>query len=268
MLNTKLIKPIIGIFYLLSFALNSNAQIVSIDKFDTANYAKKAKWNYQLSTGLEIDKQQQVLYDATNTAELSLQKNRNLYLLSSSYRFTYNGPTDILNAGYFHLRFRHNYKNKIQPESFMQYQWDNKRGLESRFLAGANIRYNAWHADIWDLNAGLGLMYEREVWNYDGVDTTKLPADLTPITNNLLKINSYIRLDWKASDHSNIAFKVFLQASPKDFSPRIAPNIQWNVDAGKHLGFSINFNGMYDVSPVVPIPKFYFSISNSLYFKM
>jgi len=267
-LDTKLIKHMLSIICQFVVMLHCNGQIVSIDKFDTANYAKKATWNYQLSTGLEIDKQQQVLYDATNTAELSLQKCKNLYLLSSSYRFTYNGPTDILNAGYFHLRFRHNYKHKIQPEGFVQYQWDNKRGLESRFLLGANIRYNAWHADVWDLNAGLGLMYEKEVWNYDGADSTKLPTDLTPIVNNLLKLNSYIRLDWKASDHSNIAFKVFLQAAPKDFSPRLAPNIQWNVDAGKHLGFSINFNGMYDVNPVVPIPKFYFSISNSLYYKL
>ena len=149
-------KFILTTLLLLNIAI-TQSQIVSIDKFDTANYSKRTKWNYQLSTGLEIDKQQQMLYDATNTAEVSLQKNKNLYLFSSSYRFTYNGPTDILDAGYFHLRFRHNYKNKIEPESFLQYQWDNKRGLEKRVLAGCNIRYNAWRKNKWDINAGLGL---------------------------------------------------------------------------------------------------------------
>lgn len=244
------------------------AQIVSIDKFDTANYAIKGKWNYQLSTGLEVDKQQQVLCDATNNAEISLQKKKNLFLLASSYRFTYNGPTDILNAGYFHLRFRNHYKNKIQSEAFLQYQWDNKRGLEKRFLFGTNIRYNAWRRDTWDLNAGLGLMYENEVWNYDGVDTSKLPQNLSTINNNIFKINSYLRLDWKANEHSNISIKVFVQFNPSELKPRIAPNFQWNIEAGKRIGFSINFNGIYDVSPVVPIPKFYFSLSNSLFFKI
>jgi len=210
-----------------------------------------------------------VLYDATNLAELSLQKNKNLYFFSSSYRFTYNGPTDILNAGYFHLRFRHNYKNKFQPESFIQFQWDNKRGLEKRFLIGTNVRYNAWRGDTWDLNAGTGVMFENEVWNYSGVDSSKkIPDNLESITNNLLKFNSYIRLDWKASENSNVAVKVFLQSGLMSFKPRIAPSIQWNINAGKHVGFSINFNGIYDVSPVVPIPKFYFSLSNSIFFKL
>ena len=244
------------------------AQIVSIDKLDTANYTKKAKWGFNFSTGLEIDKQKQTLYDATNTVEAMLQKNKNLYIFSSSYRFTYNGPDDILNAGYFHFRYRPNYKNKFQPETFLQYQWDNKRGLEKRILAGANIRYNAWRGDKWDVNAGLGLFYENEFWNYTAADTTKLPADITPINTQVLKLNSYIRFDWKASEHSNISFKIFVQTKPNHFAPRIAPNFQWNIDAGKHLGFMINFNGIYDVEPIVPIPKFYFSLSNSITYKI
>jgi len=117
-------------------------QILNIDKSDTADYVKKAKANFNLSSGLEIDKQKITLYDATNTLESMLQKNRELFICAASYRFTYNGPDDILNAGFIHLRYRHNYKNKIQPEVFTQYQWDNKRGLEHRYLAGSNIRYN------------------------------------------------------------------------------------------------------------------------------
>lgn len=250
------------------FTQKTFAQIVSIDKFDTANYTNKAKWNCNILAGIEVDKQQQTLYDATNSLELSLQKKKNLFLLSSSYRFTYNGPDDILNTGYFHLRFRHNYKNKIQPESFVQYQWDNKRGLDKRFLAGANIRYNAWRGDAFDINAGLGLMYENELWNYSAVDSGKLPANASSIENNFIKINSYIRIDWKASETSNISFKVFLQTLPNSFKPRIAPNVQWNISAGKHFGFSINFNGIYDIAPVVPISNFYYSLSNSISYKI
>ena len=133
----------------------------------------------------------------------------------------------FLNAGFIHLRYRHNYKNKYQPETYIQYQWDNKRGLVYRSLAGMNLRYNFFKGDTWDFNAGLGLMYEEEKWNYAAVDSSKLPVNQTPITNKLIKINSYIRLDWKASENSDIAINIFLQTRPNVFKPRIAPHIQW-----------------------------------------
>ncbi|MEO7531575.1 MAG: DUF481 domain-containing protein [Sediminibacterium sp.] len=254
------------ILWLLPFAVS--AQILNIDKSDTSDYVNKAKTSFNFSTGLEIDKQQTTLYDATNTAELMLQKKKELLIFAASYRFTYNGPDDILNAGYFHLRFRHNYKNKYQPETFLQYQWDNKRGLSYRALAGMNLRYNFYKGDTWDFNAGLGLMYEEEKWNYDGVDSSKLPSNLAPITNRLVKLNSYIRVNWKASENSDVILSVFLQTRPNMFKPRIAPSVQWNINAGKHVGFSISFAGIYDEAPVVPIHKFYYSLSNSIMVKI
>lgn len=244
------------------------AQIINIDKLDTSDYVSKAKSSFSFSTGLEVDRQQITLWDATNTAEWMRRQKKELLLAAASYRFTYNGPDDILNAGYIHLRYRHNYKNKYQPETFLQYQWDNKRGLEYRSLAGINLRYNFWKGVTWDFNAGVGLMYEAEKWNYDAVDSSKLPVNTTPITNKFIKINSYIRLDWKASENSDVAVNVFLQTRPNSFKPRIAPHFQWNINAGKHIGFSVSFSGMYDENPVVPIHKFYYSLSNSIVVKM
>ena len=85
-------------------------QILNIDKSDTADYINKTKTDFNFSTGLEVDRQQITLWDATNTAEFMLQKNKELIILAGSYRFTYNGADDILNAGFIHLRYRHNYK--------------------------------------------------------------------------------------------------------------------------------------------------------------
>ncbi len=243
------------------------AQILNIDKSDTSDYVAKARTNFNFSTGLEVDKQKITLWDATNTAELMLQKKKELLIFAASYRFTYNGPDDILNAGYFHLRYRHNYKNRIQPETFLQFQWDNKRGLVYRALGGANLRYNFWKGDTWEFNAGLGLMYEEEKWNYDGVDSAKIPVNPVPITNRFIKLNSYVRFDWKASENSDLAVNIFVQTRPGSFHPRVAPHFQWNVNAGKHLVLSFAFTGIYDQAPVVPIDKFYYSFSNSILVK-
>jgi len=243
------------------------SQILSIDKSDTADYDIKAKSNFNFSIGLEIDKQKTTLYDATNTAEFMLQKKHELFIASGSYRFTSDGPDDILNAGFVHFRLRHNYKDKLEPEVFTQYQWDNKRGLLRRLLAGANIRYNFWKGDVLELNAAAGLMFENEKWNYAGVDSSKIPAAASDIINSLLKINSYLRLDWKPNANSDITFKVYFQTRPDRLRPRIAPLFNWTISAGKHTAFSVGFNGIYDSSPVVPIDKFYYNLTNSLVLK-
>lgn len=73
-----------------------SGQILNIDKSDTADYINKTKTDFNFSTGLEVDKQQITLWDATNTAEFMLQKNKELFILAGSYRFTYNGADDIL----------------------------------------------------------------------------------------------------------------------------------------------------------------------------
>lgn len=217
-----------------------------------------------LNSGLEIDKQKTTLYDASNTLETMWQDYKELFILAASYRFTYNGPDDILNAGYIHLRYRHGYKNKLQPEPFVQYQWDSERGIIHRFLSGMNLRYNLFKGSAFDFNAGFGLMYENEKWDYAGVDSSKIPATAATITTHFAKINSYLRFDWAASKNSSITFNCFLQTRPERFWPRIAPHAQWDIKAGRHIGFSIGFTGLYDTHPVVPIKRFYYSFTNSL----
>lgn len=261
---------VVKYFLLICFSLPAPlfAQILNIDKSDTADYSKGAKLSLNITSGLEIDKQKTTLYDASNAADLMLQKNHELYIVSGNYRFTYNGPDDFLNVGYIHLRYRHNYKNKVQPETFVQYNFDNTRGLLQRLLAGANYRYNFWKGDKFDFNAGLGLMYEHEKWNYSAVDSSKLPANTSPVINNLLKINSYVRFDCKTSANSDIAFSVFVQTRPRAFKPRIAPSAQWTLMAGKHLGAAASFTSIYDTSPVVPISRFYYSFTYSFLYKL
>ncbi|HEY8970315.1 MAG TPA: hypothetical protein VIM64_14525, partial [Puia sp.] len=96
-------KLLPGLLSLSLFSLSLQGQILNIDKTDTSDYVRKTRASFNFNTGLEIDQQKQTLYDATNTAEAMLQSYRELFIMAASYRFTYNGPDDILNAGYIHL---------------------------------------------------------------------------------------------------------------------------------------------------------------------
>jgi uncharacterized protein DUF481 len=249
------------------FTSGLKSQILNIDKTDTSDYVRKSKVNLNVGVGLEVDKQKTTLYDATNTAEMMWQAYHELFIVAASYRFTHNGPDDILDAGYIHLRYRHNYKNKIQLEPFFQYQWDSERGLMYRILGGANLRYNLWKGDRFDFNAGVGLMNETEKWDYAAVDSSKVPSNTTPILVNHLKINSYLRFDWKPNSNNDITFHVFFQTRPDRFEPRVAPHVQWDIKTGKHFAFSISFSCLYDTAPVVPIDKFYYTLMNGIVVK-
>jgi hypothetical protein len=250
------------------FAFHANAQIINIDKADTSAYVKKAAWNGSISLGLEVDKQKSTLFDASNFVDVSLQKYKELFIFSASNRFTNNGSSSFLNKGYLHLRWRHNYKVQLHPESFVQYQWDDALGMIHRFVAGANLRYNFWQHQAWELTIATGIMYEAELWNYTAVDSSKTPAQPVNQKSREIKSNNYIKLEGKVSATGNISVIVFYQAAFNDFTrPRISGVISFDTDISKHFALGIKYSGLYDAGPVVPIFKFYYNYSTSLLYK-
>ena len=244
------------------------AQIINVDKTDTLQYSSKTKFDGSLSLGLEIDKQNSVLYDGTNFIDAAIKKNKTFIIFSGSNRFTYNQTQDLLNTGYLHIRLRNHYKARLHPESFIQFQWDNKIGFANRMVAGENIRYDLIHNNDWELIAATGLMYEKEDWNYSGVDTSKHLSKHPNVYTNIFKSNNYIKIEGKVSNNSSLKLALFYQSQfTTFFSPRIFSVINFIIDASKHFGIGFNFAGTYDSKPIVPITNFYYSVSNNLVYK-
>ncbi len=261
------LKRVVGLIVLFSTTI-SKAQIINIDKTDTLPYSNKTKFDGSMSIGLEIDKQNSVLYDGTNFVDACLKKNKTFIIFSGSNRFTYNESQDLLNTGYLHIRLRNHYKAQLHPESFIQYQWDNKIGFSKRMVVGENIRYDLIHNTNWELIIATGFMLEQEDWNYSGVDTAKHLSKRPDAYTNVLKSNNYIKLEGKASNNSSLKLALFYQSQYSSFfSPRLFSVLNFTIDASKHFGISFNFAGTYDCKPVVPIPNLYYSISNNLVYK-
>jgi Protein of unknown function, DUF481 len=264
----KRTKPIACLLLLILVAIAGKAQIINIDKTDTSDYTKKADWNGNVSLDLEVDKQKSTLFDASNFLNISLQKLQELFILSASDRFTYNGPNSYLNKGYVHLRWRHHYKEQLHPETYVQYQWDDGLGMLHRFVAGENLRYNFWHHHAWEMTVATGIMYEDELWNYTAVDSSKIPLQPVNQKSQQIKWNNYIKWEGKISATSDISIIVFYQAAFNDFfKPRISGVINFNTEISKHFALGIKYNGLYDAGPVVPIFKFYYNYSTGLVYK-
>lgn len=244
------------------------AQIINIDKIDTTAYQQKAAWNGIVASGLEVDKEKSTLFDGTSSADVSLQKSRELFIFSALDRFTYDGSTSFLNTGYVHLRWRHDYKAQLHPESFIQYQWDANRGMIHRYLAGANLRYNFWHRREWEMTLATGLFYENELWDYRAVDSSKIPPNPVAVKSEKLSSNSYLKWEGSPSKTSNISIILYYQAPFNEFfNPRISFNVNYSINISKHFAFGLLYTGLYDAKPVVPITRFYYSLANNLTFK-
>ena len=254
---------VIGSF--ISLITAAKAQIINVDKTDTLPYSEKAKVDGNMSLGLEIDKQNSVLYDGSNFFDASIRKSKTFVIFSASNRFTSNDSQDFLNTGYVHLRVRNHYKAPIHPESFLQYQWDAKIGISHRIVGGENIRFSLIKNNRWEITAATGVMYENESWNYSGVDTAKHLSKMPNISTSLLKSNNYLKVEGKVSENSSLKLAFFYQASYTSlFKPRIFTVFSFNVGVTKHFGIGFNFIGTYDSKPIVPIPNFYYSLSNNL----
>jgi hypothetical protein len=249
--------------------LSSQAQIINIDKTDTSAYVKKSQWNASFSLGLELDKQNTTLLDMSNFADASLQHYHELFILSASNRITSNGDKSFLNTGYVHLRWRHNYKDGLHPESYGQYQWDEQRGMLHRFVTGANLRYGFSHHQKWNMTFATGVMYENEAWNYAAVDSSKIPANPVVQNRSVIKSNNYVKWERQTSNSGAISIIIFYQAAYTHFfQPRVSTFISYDAGISKHFSLGIKYSALYDVKPVVPIPHFYYSLSTNLSYKL
>jgi hypothetical protein len=246
----------------------ARGQIINIDKTDTSDYVNKAAWNGNVSVDMEVDKQKSTLFDASNFLNVSLQKLHELFIVSASDRFTYAGNNNYLNKGYVHLRWRHNYKAVLQPETYIQYQWDDALGMLHRFVTGENLRYNLWQHGGWEMTIATGVFYEDELWNYTAVDSSKIQLPALNQHSREIKSNNYIRWEGRISATSNISIILFYQAAFTDFfKPRISGVVDFDTKISKHFALAIKYNGLFDAGPVVPIFKFYYNYSTGLAYK-
>ncbi|MEP7141953.1 MAG: DUF481 domain-containing protein [Ferruginibacter sp.] len=249
-------------------AFHTQAQVLNIDKVSAPSDSAK-KWSVSVQAGADFSSEKKVFdWDAKADITRFIKGN---HLISGVFvnSFLSTSGSDLQNTGFIHIRYRDNDTRKISPEYFTQYQWDNLRGMSNRYLTGANIRIRIKETKTLDLYAGIGLMYEWEKWNFDGVDSAKLPLMRPPFVRSaLLKLNQYFKISMKLFKTTDFTFTNYFQARPDKHivTPRIADFIQWNIPLSKRFSVNFNMESIYDAAPIVPIKHFYYSYITAVSF--
>lgn len=247
-------------------AMPLGAQILNIDRNITVDSLHPHRPRGLIGLSFSADKQRRNLIDASALADFSAYLPQRLVsVLVVKTDATWNGRDVIQNSGYLHLRIRDNDTRKLFPEAFGQYQWNGALGMQRRILAGGNLRWRAIHKPDNDLFVALGLMHESEVWDYRGVKNAAAFAGLPPVRREVPRINQYVKWGWKISPRLDFVLSNFVQARPdRLLQPRIATQAAFHIKVLKSLGLSANYESMYDLAPVVPIDKYYYSFKGAL----
>ena len=253
-------KIIIISILVMLLVFRCHGQIINIDKIDTSKYSNIAIFNVKMSLGLLIDKQFSDLYVSSNSVDISLRKNKLLWIFSGNETYSEFQNSSILNSGYVHLRLRNHYRDRTHFESFTQLQWNTKVGLTDRFLIGENIRTNLWYTKSWEMTVGTGIMLEKFDWKYND-----------QYYNNTIHIksNNYIKWEGNSSYNSLLSFALFYQMPFNDFAkPSIFTNLLFTVYATKRLGLSFNYMTSYYSNIPAQIGAFRYTFNNSLIYKL
>lgn len=259
-----LLRSLVLTAFFWSFTISiTYAQVLNVERFkitaDTANV-----WSGSASFGFSIADQGTQELNLRNDANLTYFSEKHQYLLLNRINLHQVGAGTSSN-GYFHLRSIFNRKNQINPESFLQFQYNFDLGLQRRALAGANVRYRFFETERFYGAISTGLMFENELWKEE-IETETTTVE-NRIENNFLKSTTSLNLRGDISENISIVLYSYYQARPDRFSkPRVTADWQLQFQLRENLRFGMQFVATYDSDPILEAADFVYSFHNMLIF--
>lgn len=251
-----IITLILSAFLIVLFPETAKSQVLNVEQY-TIDADTAGVWTGSLSFGLNVNKQRSRVVNLRNDANLTYFSERHQYLFLNRINLLGVGTETSLNDGYFHTRGIFNRRDRINPESFLQFQYNFDVGLQRRFLAGATARLNLFSTDNFSGSVSTGLMYENEIWLSRDEDTR--------IRNDYIKSTSSVNLREELSDRIYIVLFGYYQARPtRFFEPRITLDSQLQFELVENIRLSIQWVSTYDAAPVLDAPEWTYRLTNNV----
>ncbi|MBD3617367.1 MAG: DUF481 domain-containing protein [Gracilimonas sp.] len=249
------IPSVLIVFLLVSAPVH--AQLLNVESV-RAN-ANTAGWHGELEFDLSLNQYNEQVFEFSNESNLSYFTESHAYMLLNKLKFVNLDGTSLISSGYIHLRSTLLQNERLSPEIFLQYQYNNNLGLNNRALGGAGVKYRFYSTDNWQASISTGLMYEFEEWQL---------ADQPAIKNEFLKTTSNLRLNGKISGDATFLLVGYYQARPDQFfEARSILESKLKMDLSKRIAISISFVASYDAKPIIDIPHWTYELSNGLVVK-
>jgi hypothetical protein len=270
-INRVLNWKVVGLLFFINTTLVQIAfgQISNVDRIHVYDSAFK-KYEFSSQVSLSNDKQQtQYLY--LNTG-LEVDRNfQNKYLLLGIFSNTliYTGATGRLNKGAAQVSYRDRNSRKVSAELYGKLQWNQTWGMQKRLFGGCDlvIRLNKQeNAHQNNLYGGIGLFYEFEEWNWNGVPPTLKPLDAKTQYIRTVRLSNFWKVSTKISktvDFNALTYIMF-PVNENFKTPRTVLDCNFFFKVSSHVNAVLHWDGIYDENLPVPIGNFFYSYTVGL----
>lgn len=262
-----MLKYICFSLLLLFICYPAEAQILNVEKsrtkIDSANYfLGNVGISFNTNNRSINDKGETIVFIglAADSDVAYISKLHSFLLLT---QFQYNATTDapINSTGYGHFRINFLRKQKLSYETFTQLQYDQGRGMKSRWLGGGGIRYRFYAHENSSLYAGIGAMYEREVWEYPVLEDISRSINIWKSTNYL---SSRIKVSENADFNIISYYQTGYDFEQDFFRHRISADANLLINLTSKLAFRATAGFAYENRPIVPVSKLVYSVLNGI----
>ncbi|MFA5668228.1 MAG: DUF481 domain-containing protein [Balneolaceae bacterium] len=247
-------KLFILLFLLFLLPNSIQAQLLNIES--ARHNADSVGWYGQLEFDLSLNQYNDKVLEFTNESSISYFSNKHAYLVLNKLKAVNLDGASVISSGYGHLRTTFLRVNRLSPELFLQYQYNNNLGLQNRTLGGTVIRYSLFDEDNWSVSLSSGFMAEYEEWK---------SANQPAIKNRYIKSTSNIHMRAKLTPQSSLLVIGYYQARPTQFFQArsiLETKLQFTISS--HISLGIQFTASFDADPVIDIPQWTYELSNGL----
>lgn len=182
------------------------------------------------------------------------------YMFISKFDYLRINDSDFLNFGFVHGRVNWLRENRLNYETFVQYSFDNFRGLDPRWIAGGAIRYYLVKSEKLTLIVGTGGFYENERWVH--------PFTEEFVEVNLIKSSNYFSIRQEINQYVDFNMVNYYQTgydrSINTFRNRISNSTILNTKLTEKFSITNTFEIAYEDKPIVPITKVVYTFRTGL----
>lgn len=157
--------------------------------------------------------------------------------------YGWNNGKQFSNELVAHLRNVERLNDWIQFEVFLQFDYNKKRKLLSREIAGAGLRYKIFTSETFKFRLGSAYFYEIE--NYD-LDENSLHDKNV----NAHRLSTYSTFEYQIKDGVGFLSVTYFQPDIQNFSDyRLISENTLTFDISELISFNVKFNLRYDATP-------------------
>lgn len=234
---------------------NAKAQIFNFEKLRSSQDSVGVGGNIPFS--FKSQERQVRLLEYSFAPNVAVFTQKHSYFALTSVHFVKTGDEKAESNGFAHLRMNLMREQQISYEIFAQIQYDEVRGMKQRYLSGAGLRFNLSDSSKFKMAIAIGLMYEKESWDFENQVAEK----------EFLKNTNYISLQFIPNKKIHFGFVGYWQARFDNFNaPRITGDLNFSYALSKKIALTYQILVSRDAAPVVPIEKTIYSLTAGLNF--